>query len=123
MTLAISPDGRHLAFVAVDRRGPFVALMDVETGKVKELTETETACQAGWASPETLWVSRRRGGKIIWTVVAMETGSETGVSIPGARDCSDGKPDPQSPVHPDLKVVYRQVSQLRLLGDEYLTRR
>jgi len=122
MTLSISPDGRHLAFVALEKRGPIVELMDLRSGHVRELVETETACKAGWASAATLWVSRRRDAKIIWTEVDAESGRETGKSVPGSRDCADGRPDPLSPVDPDLRVVYDHTSQLRLLGREHLAR-
>lgn len=122
MTLSISPDGRHLAFVALEKKGPVVEVMDLQTGHIRELVDTETGCKAGWASAGTLWVSRRRDGKIIWTEVAAESRRETGRSVPGSRDCADGKPDPSSPVDPDLRVVYEQTSQLRLVAKEHLAR-
>ncbi len=122
MALSISPDGRHLAFVALEKKGTVVELIDLRSGHIRELVETETGCKAGWASAETLWVSRRRDGRIIWTEVDAESGRETGRSVPGSRDCTDGKPDPQSPVDPDLRVVYEQTSQLRLVGKEHLAR-
>jgi tRNA A-37 threonylcarbamoyl transferase component Bud32 len=122
MSLSISPDGQHLAFVALEVRGPVVELMDLRGGQVRELMETETACQMGWTSAKTLWVSRRRDGKIIWIEVDTESGRETGQSFPGSRDCADGYPDPKSPVQPDLRMVYDQISQLRLLGKEHLAR-
>ena len=120
LSLSISPDGGRLALVTLDQRGPIVEVMDPEGGHVRELTETETGCKAGWASAETLWVSRRRDGRIVWTLVDVESGREIGQSMPGSKDCSDGKPDPQSPVQPDARVVYSQISQLRLVGNEHL---
>ena len=122
MTLSISPDGRHLAFVALERKGAVVDLMDLQSGRVRELVETETGCKAGWASATTLWVSRRRDGNVIWTEVDAESGRETGKSVPGLRDCTDGRPDPQSPVDPDVRVVYEHTAQLRLIDREHWPR-
>ena len=52
--------------------------------------------------------------------VEANSGRETGKTVPGTRDCLDGKPDPASPVDPDLRIVYDETSQLRLLPREYL---
>jgi hypothetical protein len=83
MSLAISPDGRHLALVAMEGRGPVVELMDLEGGQLKELTETATACEAAWASATTLWVSRRRGGKIVWIEINCGIRSRDGAGRSG----------------------------------------
>ncbi len=120
--LAISGDGRRLAFVTLDQGGPGVEVMDLGTGGIRRLAETGSTCQLGWASAETLWISRRRDGKIVWTEINAESGHETGRSIPGSRDCSDGWPDPQSPVLQDPRIDLSQTSQLRLLGKEHLNR-
>jgi len=76
----------------------------------------------GWASAETMWVSRRRGREIVWTEVDADTGRETGQTVPGSRDCGDARPDPASPVSADLRIVYDQTSQLRLVPNERLAR-
>ena len=52
----------------------------------------------------------------MWSPVARQVSP-----FPDPKDCSDGKPDPQSPVQPDARVVYSQISQLRLVGNEHLT--
>jgi hypothetical protein len=77
----------------------------------------------GWASNQTLWVSRRRDGKILWTEVDADSGKETGRAVPGLRDCTDGGSDPMSPVNSDLRVIPNRASQLRLLPREYLSQR
>jgi tRNA A-37 threonylcarbamoyl transferase component Bud32 len=120
--LSVSPDGKRLAFVALESRGLFVGWMPVDGGATHEVADSETACATGWASNQTLWISRRRDGKIIWTEVDADTGKESGRVVPGQRDCTDGSSDPLSPVDPDLRVIAERVSQLRLLPRAYLNR-
>ena len=118
--LSASPDGKRLAFVAVDKRGFLVAWINADGGELHEIVETETGCPVGWASAATIWVSRRRGQKIIWTEVDADSGRETGNNAPGSHDCFDARPDPASPVNPDLRIVYDQTSQIRLVDREHL---
>jgi Tol biopolymer transport system component len=119
-SVSMSPDGKRLAFLTFENRGPIVSWMATEGGQVHEIGESETACAPGWASADSLWIARRRNGKPIWTEVDVDTGRETGTIVPGSRQCSDGWPDPASPVDPDLRIVFDQTSQLRLLPREYL---
>jgi hypothetical protein len=116
----VSPDGSRIAFMTFDKRGPIVNWMSVNGGDVHEVSETETGCAEGWASPDTLWVSRRRAGTIVWTEIDADSGRETGTSRAGSRDCADGRADPASPVAQDLPIIYDQTSQLRLLDSRYL---
>ena len=118
--LAASPDGKRLAFVTTDKRGSIARWISADGGPVHEVVETETTCPVGWASAETMWVSRRRGREIVWTEVDADTGRETGQTVPGSRDCGDARPDPASPVSADLRIVYDQTSQLRLVPNERL---
>jgi hypothetical protein len=121
MGLAASPDGRRLAFVTLDKRGPVVQWIPADgSGEPRDIAESETGCPVGWASPDTLWISRRRGKQIVWTEVDADSGRETGKSVPGSHDCYDGRPDPASPVNPDLRIVYDQTSQVRLVGKDRL---
>src|SRR4030095_5369565 len=100
-----------------------VKWVGVDGGDVHDVIETETGCPVGWTSSRTLWVSRRRGGSFTWTEVDVDSHRETGRTQPGSRDCSDGRQDPESPVDPDLRIVYQQKSQIRLLGRKFLTRK
>ena len=120
--VSASPDGKRLAFVKLATRGPLVGWMPVDGGAIHDVVDTETACAIGWASNQTLWVSRRRDGKFLWTEVDADSGKETGQTVPGQRDCSDGGSDPLSPVNPDLRVIAERVSQLRLLPRAQLRR-
>jgi tRNA A-37 threonylcarbamoyl transferase component Bud32 len=119
--LSPSPDGRRLAYVGMDkRRGSIVQWIGADGGEPHDVVESETGCPVGWASDDTIWVSRRRGRKIVWTEVDADSGRETGKTAPGSHDCFDGRPDPASPVSPDLRVVYDQTSQVRIVGRDML---
>jgi tRNA A-37 threonylcarbamoyl transferase component Bud32 len=120
--LSVSPDGTRLAFMTHEKQGPIVEWMNVDGGEIHAVAETETGCDAGWGSAQTLWVSRRRDGKVTWTEIDADSGAETGRTVPGTRDCSTGDPDPASPVNPDLPVIVSRPSQLRLVGNEHLRR-
>jgi hypothetical protein len=120
--VSVSPDGRRIAFVTLASRGPLIGWMPVDGGPTHDVTDSETGCPIGWASNQTLWVSRRRDAKIVWTQVDADSGKETGQTVPGQRDCSDGGDDPSSPVNPDLRVTAVRTSQLRLLPRVYLNR-
>jgi dipeptidyl aminopeptidase/acylaminoacyl peptidase len=121
VNLAVAPDGERIVFVVIDgAAGPTVVLADADGGRVRELAQTETACQPGWASKDRVWVSRRRSGKIVWTELDVASGTETGRYVPGSRDCADGRPDPQSPVDTGVRVIGEQISQIRVLDRRYL---
>ncbi len=119
--LAVSPDGKRLAFALLDRRGPTVGWMSADGGEVHVVAESETGCAPGWSSSRTLWVSRRRSGAIVWTEIDADTGQETGKTVPGNRDCTNSQPDPASPVDPDIRIVIHQPSQLRFIRQEHIT--
>jgi hypothetical protein len=108
--------------VSIDKRGSIVQWISADGGEPHDVAETETTCQVGWATADTIWVSRRRGRKIVWTEVEADTGHETGRTVPGTRDCNDSRPDPASPVNADLSIVYDQTSQIRLVPHEHLAR-
>jgi len=121
--LSASPDGKRLVFLTMDTRGSVVRWIGTDGGETHEVADSETTCPAGWASAQTVWVSRRREGKRLWTEVDADSGKETGKTVPGTRDCSDARPDPASPVSPDLRIVYDQTSQIRLLAKDHLAER
>jgi dipeptidyl aminopeptidase/acylaminoacyl peptidase len=123
MSMAVAPDGKRLALVStIGRKGPVVEIADTDGGRARDLAEIETGCPPRWASNATLWVERRRGGKLVWTEIDADTARDTGRSVPGSRDCADGKPDPQAPTPDGVRVVYDQRSQVRFLPRERLAR-
>jgi hypothetical protein len=118
--IAASPDGRRLVLMTFEQKGIGLWLVNSEGGEARYIAETETACDPGWASANTVWISRRRNGKVVWVELDADTGRETGTVTPGLRDCSDGKPDPASPVNPDIRIVYNEPSQIRLVDEKLL---
>jgi tRNA A-37 threonylcarbamoyl transferase component Bud32 len=123
MSLSISPDGKRLVLVSSSsKKGPIVEIVDTAGGRARELAEIETGCRPGWASNTVIWLARRHGGNVVWTEIDADTGKDTGRTVPGTRDCADGKPDPASPTERDVHVVYEQISQVRLLPKMYLAR-
>jgi len=120
--LAISPDGKRIAVLTLEPRGLGISWIGADGGVSHHVSETESACRPGWASAQSLWISRRRNGKMVWVEVDADSGRETGKTQAGGRDCSDGHPDPLSPVDPDLKIIYDQTSQLRLIGWDKMRR-
>ncbi|HMF43537.1 MAG TPA: hypothetical protein VKQ32_22845, partial [Polyangia bacterium] len=118
--LAVSPDGERLALMRYERRGVGIWWMSSDGGPAHYVSGSETACTPGWASSRDLWVSRRRNGKPVWVEVDVESGRQTGRIQAGSRDCSDGRPDPATPVDRDIQVVYDETSQLRLLDHQFL---
>ena len=120
MRLSVSPDGRRLALLSLENRGPIVWWISQNGGEIHEVGESETGCRPGWATPTTLWISRRRGRALVWTEVDAGSGVETGNVRPGTRECTDGRADPATPVDPDIRLNYYQTSQIRLLPAAYL---
>jgi hypothetical protein len=121
--VAVSPDGTRLAFIQPSKTEPVVAWMPARGGEIRDVSATETGCNPGWSSNRHLWVSRKRAGHLAWVEVDVDTGGETGRTTPGQKDCVDGLPDPASPVHPDLRVLVRKRTQIRLVPTNGLTQR
>jgi hypothetical protein len=118
-SVAVSPDGERVAITAFDKRGIVASWISVEGGPTHDVSPLEAPCAVGWSSTETLWISRKRAGKVVWTEVNT-SGVPTGRTVPGTSDCSNGWPDPASPVNPDLRLALKQTSQLRLLAEAHL---
>jgi serine/threonine protein kinase len=118
--LAISPDDERLAFLYLGNKGVVVRWMSTEGGEVHDVAETETACAPEWSSNRTLWISRRRGQRPVWTEVDADTGKPTGKVAMGLKECTSGENDPASPASPDVRVTVERKTQLRLLPRKYL---
>jgi hypothetical protein len=113
--LAISPDGERLALISVRRTEPVVGWVSTHGGELHEVSDNETACGPGWSSSQLMWIARRRGGRVEWFEIDADTRRETGRIVQGTRDCSAGRPDPGSPVSPDVRVVEQRTTQIRLV--------
>jgi hypothetical protein len=118
--LAMSPDDRRLLFLTSTTRGSSVRWIGVGGGTVHDITQSEPACLPGWSSASAIWTLRRPSGITGWTEVDVDSGRPTGRFVPSSHDCSDGIPDPNSPVTVDVRAVVDRTSQLRLLPKRYL---
>jgi serine/threonine protein kinase len=110
-----SPNGERIAYITISNRGPHVRWISVRGGDAHEVADTETLCAPGWSSDHHLWVSRRLGDRVVWMEVDADTTRKTGATVEGKKDCTDGLPDPASPVDPAVRLVVTRRSQIRLL--------
>ncbi len=120
--LSASPDGKRLAFVTMDKRGTIVQWIAADGGEPHDVAETETLARSAGRPPTPSGCRAGMAAQIVWTEVEADTARETGKTAPGSRDCADARPDPASPVDADLRIVYDQTSQLRLVPNEHLAR-
>lgn len=116
---AVSPDGARIAYFVVGTRGPTVRWMSIAGGPSYDIAETETVCGPRWSSAQTLWLSRRRAGALVWTEVNADTGRETGRTSAGSSDCTDGWADPATP-DADVRVIAEKQTDLRVVPAAYL---
>jgi hypothetical protein len=121
--LALSPDERRLAFVASDSAGLVVRWIGADGGPVHFVSESEGTCHPAWSSNHTLWVSRRRKGKFVWTEIDVDSGQMTGRTAPGGKSCAEGYvPDPLAPTTTDSWLVFDDTSEVRLLAGNSVVR-
>ena len=111
---ALSPDETRVAFLVNSHHGIRVIWMQSSGGPFHDLGQTETGCAPGWSSDRSLWISRRLSGGLVWTEIDVDSGKTTGRTAPGSRNCTDGRPDPLSPVDDDLRVVFEHRTDIRL---------
>jgi Protein kinase domain/WD40-like Beta Propeller Repeat len=119
---SVSPDGRRVAFVHLERRGLRISLADLtDLEPLHLLRETDSACRPVWSGRSTLWISRRQGGAFAWGEVDVASGRDTGRVRPGTSDCSDGFPDPSAPEDVNgVRVVNGRMTELRVIASKYL---
>jgi len=116
----ISPDGSRVILISAENRGFAVYLASGDGENIREITQTETVCPAGWSSPGRIWVSRRRGEDFVWTEIDVDANRETGKTTRGTTDCMTGDDDPSSPVDPGVRVIAQRTAQVRVLPSRYL---
>jgi hypothetical protein len=118
---SVSPDGRRVAFVHMERKGIRISVAKVaDLQKPTLLRETDSGCRPVWSADRTLWVSLRQTEVLVWREVDVESGRDTGRVRPGTTDCSDGVADPLAPEDVSgLRVVNGRVTQLRVIASKY----
>jgi hypothetical protein len=112
-SLAVSPNGARLAFVRTAPRGMTVSVVAEAGGASIDVTGAESLCDVGWSSDRTIWVPRRRDGNHVWVEMDVDARAPTGRTKEGTHDCTDGWPDPGSPVEREVETVTRLTSQVR----------
>jgi hypothetical protein len=117
----LSPDDRRILTMVVGNDGLVIKWFRADgAGEVHDVARTAVACVPGWSSNRTVWVAQRRGVRIEWQELDIETGRQTGRVSPGSSDCTDGGEDPLSPVPERAKVIVRHTFELRLLPASHL---
>jgi serine/threonine protein kinase len=111
--IAISPDGKRLALAKASPAAFLVSWMSLADHQLHEIGISDSNCQISWSSDHTIWLSKRRGGRLLWVEVDVDTRTETGKAIEGAHTCASGFPDPQSPGNRDLRVETVTTSEIR----------
>jgi hypothetical protein len=119
-----SPDGTRVAYVDTAPQGPRARVVPLEGGEARDVGDASSYCRPVWSSPRTLWVSRRGAGTPEWVELYVGSPADppshaadvvpTGRTMRGARDCSDGLPDPAGPTRDDAKIVVDWRSELRV---------
>jgi Protein kinase domain len=114
----VSPDGALVAYVDPAPQGARAHLVTFTGGALRDdrdIGDAGSYCRPVWSSARTLWISRRGGGTPEW--VEIDVGGTdarpTGRTLRGARDCSDGQPDPAGPTRDGAKIVVDWSSELR----------
>jgi hypothetical protein len=126
----VSPDGARVAYLDPLPQGIRARIVALGGGPVRDVGDASSYCRPVWSSSRTLWISRRAGGTPEWIELdvdaapnaasnARPTGQAldarpTGRTMRGARDCSDGLPDPAGPTRDGAKVVVDWRSELRV---------
>jgi hypothetical protein len=114
--LALSSDDKRLAFVAAGNRGPLISWISADgSGPTHEVAESDTYCRPLWSNEKDIWVSLRRGARVVWTEIDTNSNRSTGRTLPGTRDCSEGYADPTTPVREPVTVETTFRAQLRRL--------
>jgi hypothetical protein len=119
----VSPDGARVAYVDPQPQGCRARIVALAGGEARDVGDASSYCRPVWSSPRTLWVSRRGAGTPEW--VELDVGSPTsppmgatvvptGRTLRGARDCSDGLPDPAGPTRDGAKIAVDCRSELRV---------
>jgi serine/threonine protein kinase len=116
VSVAASPSGKRLAVVRARNRGFELAWLWAEDRVVRELAMiTEALCTPTWSGENTLWVVRQHQNRHLWFELNVDSGVETGRSVPAAGNCSDGSPEGRVPFEGDTRVTSTRVSEWRHL--------
>ena len=119
--LDASPDGRRLAYVTMDKRGTIVQWIERRRGRAtrRRRDRDRVSRRLGVARHHLGVAPPRPQDRLDRSERRHRPGDRH--DLPGGRDCADARPDPASPFS-DLRIVYDQTSQIRLVPNEHLAR-
>lgn len=120
--LAPSPDDKHLAYIVVSERGPYVNVLNMETMAIQEMSVSETACPPLWSSTTGLWISTRIAGEPTWIEYDVRNRRPTGRRHRGIRGCLTGYDDPGAPIPPRARIEPGFHSQIWLANPPGMAR-
>jgi hypothetical protein len=114
----VSPDGALVAYVDPAPQGARAHLVAFTNGELhddRDVGDAGSYCRPVWSSARTLWISRRGAGtpEGVEIDVGGANARPTGRTLRGARDCSDGLPDPAGPTRDGAKIVVSWRAELR----------
>ncbi|HVV50674.1 MAG TPA: serine/threonine-protein kinase [Polyangia bacterium] len=119
---ALSPNDRRLAFLSFDSGGRRVRWISSDgSGPVHEVAESQNGCSSVWSDDRDIWISLRKGRRLIWTEFNTDSARPTGRTSPGRHDCTDGLDDFQRPLHSPVELEINSRSQVRFLPATYLS--
>jgi len=115
----VSPDGARVAYVDPLPQGVRARVVPLTGGPARDVGDASSYCRPVWSSARTLWISRRAAGTPEWIEIDVGAAGEpdarpTGRKMRGARDCSDGLPDPAGPTNDGARIVIDWRSELRV---------
>jgi hypothetical protein len=111
--IAMAPDGKRLALAKPSPAAFVASWMSLTDRQLHEIGISDSNCEISWASNHSVWLAKRRGGRLLWIEVDVDTRAETGQAVEGAHICANGLPDPQSPGNKDLRVETTTTSEIR----------
>jgi len=119
--LALSVNEKRLAFLSGYNGGRVIKWISVDgVGGAHNVVDSGTGCRPTWSSDKLVWVSVRKGRRVIWTEIDTDSTRPTGRSFPGHHDCTDGLDDPAWPTPDPVEIAIDTRYQLRLLPAKYL---
>lgn len=110
----VSPDGTRVAYVDPAPQGTRARVVGIDGLGSRDVGDASSFCAPAWSSEHTLWVSRRTEGTPEWIEVDVTGAARpTGRRLAGKRDCTDGTPDPASPLRDGARIIVSWRAELR----------